>query len=69
MHSCRLVVLPGDTERVDVRDVEVAGEVVANTHAVPGLVPVNTRMEATQTPAVSTIKLELSSHKTEQSLA
>ena len=53
-------------ETVDVRDVGVAGEMVAHRHSVLGFIPVNTGMEATQTPAVPTIKLQVSANKTNQ---
>ena len=42
------------TEVVDVRDVGVAGEMVANCHSVLGFISVNTGVEATQTPTVPT---------------
>ena len=61
MKSCSLVVvLPG--ERVDVGDVEVAGEMVAHSHPVLGFIPVNPGMEATQTPVRPPIKLQVSAN-------
>ena len=63
MTSSGLVIVV-QAETVDVRDVGVAGEMVAHRHPVLGFIPVNTGMEATQTPAVSPIKLQLSSNKT-----
>ena len=57
--SCGLVIVV-QTESVDVRDVGVAGEMVAHGHPVLGFIPVNSGMEATQTPDVPPIKLQLS---------
>ena len=63
--SCGLVIVV-QTESVDVRDVGVAGEMVAHGHPMLGFIPVNSGMEATQTPDVPPIKLQLSSNKTKK---
>ena len=53
-------------EVVDVRDVGVAGEMVAHCHSGLSLISVNTGVEATQTPAVPTIKLSANKTKTKK---
>ena len=68
--GCRLtasgLVIIVQAETVDVRDVGVAGEMVAHRHPVLGFIPVNTGMEATQTPVVPTIKLSANKTKTKK---
>ena len=51
------------TEVVDVRDVGVAGEMVAHCHSGLSLISVNTGVEATQTPAVPTSNFNFLSTK------
>ena len=65
MTSSGLVIVL-QAETVDVSDVGVAGEMVTHRHPVLGLIPVNPGMEATQTPARPTIKLQVSANKTNQ---
>ena len=51
------------TEVVDVRDVGIAGEMVAHCHSGLSLISVNTGVEATQTPAVPTSNFNFLSTK------